>query len=180
MNLPTVNGTSTRVAVWSQLGDRQPAYALVSNVDLVVIRFDDQVAVLYGRCHHRGALLEDGHIDGQNLICGVHGWDYRYDTGVSEYNNDEALHRFGAVIDEEADAVWVDEAEVAAFADAPPQPYHRDEYLGLYQDVHGGPEEPHNSYIQGLARDGLSKLGHHGAMSAMGVPLTELPRCDDL
>ena len=54
------------------------------------------------------------------------------------------------------------------------------EYLGLYQDVHGGPEEPHNSYIQGLARDGLSKLGHHGAMSAMGVPLTELPRCDDL
>ena len=72
---------------------------------------------MYGRCHHRGALLADGHIDGQNLICGVHGWDYRYDTGVSEYNNDEALHRFAAVVDEEADAVWVDAAEVAAFAD---------------------------------------------------------------
>ena len=100
MNLPTINETRTRVAVWSQLGDRQPAYALVSNVDLVVIRFDDRVAVMYGRCHHRGALLADGHIDGQNLICGVHGWDYRYDTGVSEYNNDEALHRFAAVVDE--------------------------------------------------------------------------------
>ena len=180
VNLPNVNGTRARVAVWSQLGDRQPAYALVSNVDLVVIRFDYGVAVLYGRCHHRGALLADGHIDGQNLICGVHGWDYRYDTGVSEYNNDEALHRFSAVIDEEADAVWVDEAEVAAFAEAHPQPYRRDEYLGLYQDVHGGPEEPHNNYIQGLARDGLSKVGHHGAVSAMGVPLTELPRWDDL
>ena len=180
MNLPTINETRTRVAVWSQLGDRQPAYALVSNVDLVVIRFDDRVAVMYGRCHHRGALLADGHIDGQNLICGVHGWDYRYDTGVSEYNNDEALHRFAAVVDEEADAVWVDAAEVAAFAETNPQPYQRDEYLGLYQDVHGGPEEPHNSYIQGLARDGLSKVGHHGAVSAMGVPLTELPRWDDL
>ncbi len=123
VNLPNVNGTRARVAVWSQLGDRQPAYALVSNVDLVVIRFDHGVAVLYGRCHHRGALLADGHIDGQNLICGVHGWDYRYDTGVSEYNNDEALHRFSAVIDEEADAVWVD--EVAAFAEAHPQPYRR-------------------------------------------------------
>ena len=180
MNLPTVNGTSTRVAVWSQLPDRQPAYALVSNVDLVVIRFDLRVAVLYGRCHHRGALLADGHIDGQNLICGVHGWDYRYDTGVSEYNNEEALYRFSAVIDEEADAVWVDEAEITAFAEAHPQPYQRDEYLGLYQDVHGGPEEPHNHYIQGLARDGLAKVGHHGAVSAMGVPLTELPRWDDL
>ena len=180
MNLPSVKGTRAKVAVWSQLGDRQPAYALVSNVDLVVIRFDDQVAVLYGRCHHRGALLADGHIDGRNLICGVHGWDYRYDTGVSEYNNDEALHRFSAVIDEEADTVWVEEAEVGAFAEAHPQPYQRDAYLGLYQDVHGGPEEPHNSYIQGLARDGLSELGHHGAVSAMGVPLTELPRWDDL
>ena len=154
MNLPTVDGTRARVTVWSQLEDRQPAYALVSNVDLVVIRFDHRVAVLYGRCHHRGALLADGYIDGQNLICGVHGWDYRYDTGVSEYNNDEALHRFAAVIDQEADAVWVDEAEVAEFAEAHPQPYRRDEYLGLYQDVHGGPEEPHNNYIQGLARDG--------------------------
>ena len=180
MNLPTVNGTRARVAVWSELGDRQPTHALVSNVDLVVIRFDHRVAVLYGRCHHRGALLADGYIDGPNLICGVHGWDYRYDTGVSEYNNDEALHRFAAVIDDAADAVWVDEAEVAAFAQAHPQPYRRDEYLGTYQDVHGGPEEPYNHYIQTLARDGLARVGHHGAVSAMGVPLTELPRWDDL
>ncbi len=54
MNLPTVNGANARVAVWSQLGDRQPAYALVANVDLVVIRFDDQVAVMYGRCPSSG------------------------------------------------------------------------------------------------------------------------------
>ena len=35
-----------------------------------------------GVVHHRGALLADGYVDGRNLICGVHGWDYRYDTGV--------------------------------------------------------------------------------------------------
>lgn len=76
-----------KIAIWSELSDRQPAYALVADVDLVVIRYDNKVSVLYGRCVHRGALLADGHIDGPNLICGVHGWDYRYDTGVSEYNN---------------------------------------------------------------------------------------------
>jgi glutamate synthase domain-containing protein 2 len=124
--------------------------------------------------------LADGRVEGPNLICGVHGWDYRFDTGVSEYNNDEALHRFSAEIDAEEDAVWVDEAEVQDFALKNPQPFRRDEYLGAYQDPHGTPEEPHNGYIQELARNGLTQVGHHGAVSAMGVALTELPRWDDL
>ena len=180
MQLPTVDEARTRIATWSELEDRAPAYALVAGVDLVVVRFDDQVSVLYGRCHHRGALLADGHIDGDNLICGVHGWDYRFDTGISEYNNDEALHQFSVTIDRDDDSVWVSTAEVEEFATANPQPFDRDAYLGTYQDPHGTPEEPHNGYIQELARNGLSKVGHHGAMSAMGVPLTELPRWDDL
>ena len=29
-------------------------------LDLVVVRFDESVSVLYGRCLHRGALLSDG------------------------------------------------------------------------------------------------------------------------
>jgi glutamate synthase domain-containing protein 2/nitrite reductase/ring-hydroxylating ferredoxin subunit len=169
-----------KVATWSELEDRAPAYALVGEVDLVVVRWDDQVSVNYGRCLHRGALLADGHVDGANLICGLHGWDYRLDTGVSEYANDELLASFRAWIDEDHDAVYVDGAEVAAWAEAHPQPYDRDGYQGLYADIHGGPEEPHNHYIQELARDGLSRLGHHGKMSAMGVPLTELPRWDDI
>ena len=180
MKLPTIEPTRVKVATWSSLEDRSPAYALVEGVDLVVIRYDDRVSVMYGRCHHRGALLANGSIDGPNLICGVHGWDYRYDTGVSEYNNDEALHRFEAEIDEADDAVWIDESDVAAFAEANPQPYQRDEYLGTYQDVHGTPEEPFNAYIQSLAKDGLARVGHHGAVSAMGVPLTDLPRWPDL
>lgn len=180
MQLPTVGPRRTKVAVWSELEDRSPHYALVAGVDLVVVRYDDDVSVLFGRCHHRGALLADGHIDGANLICGVHGWDYRYDTGVSEYNNDEALHRFTAEVDRDGDAVWVDEAEVEAFAESNPQPYDRDQYLGTYQDVHGTSEEPYNGHIQSLARDGLSKVGHHGPVSAMGIALTELPRWDDL
>ncbi len=84
------NAKGVKVAVWSELPDRQPAYALVADVDLVVVRYDDRVSVLYGRCLHRGALMSDGSIVGDNLICGLHAWDYRFDTGVSEYNNDEA------------------------------------------------------------------------------------------
>lgn len=37
------------------------------------------------------------------------------------------------------------------------------------------PEEPTVAFIHQLAREGLSKLGHHGEMGAMGVPRSELP-----
>ena len=106
--------SAAKVAVWSDLEDRKPAYALVSEVDLVVIRHDAEVSVFYGRCLHRGALLSDGHVDGANLICGVHNWDYRLDSGVSEYSNAEALKKFRAWIDTDADSVLVDEDEVAS------------------------------------------------------------------
>ena len=164
-----------KVATWSQLKDKVPGYALVSDVDLVVVRYGEDVSVLYGRCLHRGALLADGHVDGENLICGVHDWDFRIDTGVSEYDNREALQKFRAWIDEAEDAVFVDLAEVEAWEEDHPQPFDREAYLGLYQDPHGGPGEPRNSYIQALARDGLEKFGHHGPVSAMGVPPGELP-----
>lgn len=169
-----------KVAAWSELADRQPFYALVADVDLVVVRYGAEVSVLYGRCLHRGALMADGHVDGDNLICGVHQWDYRLDSGVSEYDNDEALEKFSAWIDEGDDAVYVDEDEVRAWGQEHPQPYKRDEYLGLYADPEGTKAEPFNSYIKELAQHGLEGLGHHGNVSAMGIALTDLPRSDDI
>jgi nitrite reductase/ring-hydroxylating ferredoxin subunit len=59
------------VTNWSELQDRTPMHALVADVDLVIVRFDDTVSVLCGRCAHRGALMSDGHVAGDNLICGV-------------------------------------------------------------------------------------------------------------
>jgi methylamine---glutamate N-methyltransferase subunit C len=41
-------------------------------------------------------------------------------------------------------------------------------------------EEPTLAYIKALAKDGLSKTGHHGEMGAMGVPGPELPKWNDI
>lgn len=169
-----------KVATWSELQERKPGYALVGEVDLVIIRHDDEVSVLYGRCLHRGGLMADGFVKGDNLICGLHNWDYRLDTGVSEYNNEEALHRFRAWIDREADAVLVDENEVAEWARRHPQPFDREAYQGLYADIHGAPEEPHNSYIHQLAEADPGTFSAQGAVSAMGVPGDQLPKWDDI
>lgn len=166
------------VARLDELSDRVPAPALVSGVDLVVTRFGDQVSVLYGRCLHRGALLSDGHVRGDNLICGLHDWDYRLESGVSEYNNAEALPRFAHWVED--GAVLVDADEIEAWSFDHPQPYDREEYLGAYADVHGTQEEPHNRLIQALAKGGIEGVGHHGPVSAMGVAAPELPGWEDL
>ena len=41
-------------------------------------------------------------------------------------------------------------------------------------------EEPTVALIHQLAREGLSKLGHHGPMTSMGVPRHTLPHWDDI
>lgn len=166
------------IAQLSDLENKKPAHALVNGLDLVIVKYEDEVSVLYGRCLHRGALMADGHIEGTNIICGVHGWDYRYDTGVSEYNNDEVLHKFNAKL--EGDGLYVDETEVNAFIKDAPQPFDRDEYLGAYADTHPEDTEPYTGYIKELAKNGLKNLGHHGFSASMGVDRNTLPKWNDI
>jgi glutamate synthase domain-containing protein 2/nitrite reductase/ring-hydroxylating ferredoxin subunit len=166
-----------RVAAWSDLSDREPRHVRVAGVDLVLVRYDDEVSVLYGRCLHRGVLLGDGHVEGENLICGVHGWDYRVDTGISEYDNDEALATFTAWVDEDdpADGAGGDGAMRGATDDV--------DGGAVAPEFYGDPDhetEPYTHYIQKLAREGPEGIGEHGDVSAMGVPRSELPSWDDL
>lgn len=162
----------------AEIEEKQPTHKQVNGLDLVVIKFDGAVSVLYGRCLHRGALMGDGHVEGDNLICGVHGWDYRLDTGVSAYNNSEALHKFTSNI--EAGDVFIDEAEIDEFLVVHPQPFNRDQYLGQYADTHPEDTEPYTGLISELARNGLKSFGQHGPSAAMGVDRNTLPKWEDI
>ena len=109
--------------------------------------------------------MSDGYVDGKNIICGVHGWDYRLDTGVSEYNNSETLPGFRSWVED--GQVFVDEDEIAAWSRAHPQPYDRDAYQGAYQDPTGTADEPYVKYIRKLAADG-GKPDRGGRRRALG------------
>ena len=61
------------IAQWHNLPEATPTHAEADGIDLVVVRRGDDVSVFEGRCPHRGALLADGRVEGENLICGVHG-----------------------------------------------------------------------------------------------------------
>jgi methylamine---glutamate N-methyltransferase subunit C len=162
----------------AELEEKQPSHYQINGLDLVVVKYDDTVSVLYGRCLHRGALMADGRVEGDNLICGVHNWDYRIDTGVSEYNNQEALHKFVSKITD--GFVWIDETEIIEYLSKYPQPFHRDAYLGQYADTHPEDTEPYTGYISDLAKNGLKNHGHHGPSEAMGVHRNTLPKWEDI
>ncbi|MBO6537249.1 MAG: alpha-hydroxy-acid oxidizing protein [Balneolaceae bacterium] len=170
--------TEIKLCDFGELEDRKPHHFLINGLDLVAVRYDNNISVLYGRCLHRGALLGDGYIDGDNLMCGVHHWDYRFDTGVSEYNNEEALFKFNAWI--ESGKVWVDGDEIDQYLKDHPQPFKRDEYLGQYADTHPEDTEPYTKYIKELAQHGLKNVGHHGPSEAMGVDRNTLPKWEDI
>lgn len=78
----------------------KPAYALAANVDLMVLRLEDddaeQVVVMYGRCQHRGALMADAHIQGDKIVCGLHGSHYIYKTGINPRYLNKNLQKFKA------------------------------------------------------------------------------------
>ncbi len=169
-----------RIATFSELEPSKPEHALVEDVDLVIVRWPgaDDVSVLYGRCLHRGALLSDGHVDGEDLICGLHNWDYRFRTGVSAYTNSERLEKFTHWVED--DGVFVDADEIREWERCHPQPYDREADLGTYADPHGTPDEPFNHWIQELAEHGLERAGHHGRVDAMGVPRGELPQWESI
>lgn len=168
----------TKIFQVSKLKNKEPEHALVNGLDLVIVKFDDDISVLYGRCLHRGALMSDGHVDGENLICGVHGWDYRVDSGVSEYNNKEVLHKFSTKI--EGDDLFVDAFEIESYLVNSPQPFNRDTYLGAYADTHPEETEPYTGYIKELAQNGLKNIGHHGFSASMGVDRNTLPKWNDI
>lgn len=166
-----------RIATWSEIPDRRPVGATAGGVELVIVRRDDAPHVLFGRCLHRGALLCDGRIVGEDLVCGLHGWDYRIESGVSAYANDERLERFSAVIVD--GGLHVPRSELAGFLRRHPQPDPSDTYQGRYHGGHAdSAEEPFVADIRRLAATGLERVGHHGPISAMGVPRTELPTWD--
>lgn len=49
---------------FSEMQDRPPVHDEINGLALVIIQYDEEVSLFYGRCPHRGALMADGHLEG--------------------------------------------------------------------------------------------------------------------
>lgn len=166
-----------RVAVFSELKERQPVAGEIDEIELVVIRMDDKVSVLHGICLHQGARMADGFVKGNELTCALHGWRFDVSSGNKIDNGKGGLHKFTSWVEKDEVLVSLDEIRqfkqgtskaVAPAKGAMPAP------------LKDNREEPYNEFIHDLAEHGLSKMGAHGPTGAMGVPHYDLPSWDDL
>jgi len=165
-------------AIFDDLTPDRPRSASVDGLDVVLIRRGDDVVALHGRCPHRGALLGDGRIEGGQVVCGMHGWRFDCETGVSPVNPAAALTRFPAWVSN--GVVHLDARSVAEFKRVTPAAHADDGYQGQWIKPADSAEEPFVTQIHELAAHGLDRTGHHGPMVAMGVPRDELPKWDSI
>ncbi|MBI5609300.1 MAG: Rieske (2Fe-2S) protein [Deltaproteobacteria bacterium] len=117
------------VARLEQLTDDEPLFASAMDIDLVVVKSEGQIHVLYGRCPHRGALMASGCLEGASLVCTAHGWDFALATGASTRVPGESLARFAVHVDAATGEVLVDQRELEAWRVDNPQSFHPGEFI---------------------------------------------------
>ncbi|OIP30970.1 MAG: hypothetical protein AUK47_23650 [Deltaproteobacteria bacterium CG2_30_63_29] len=99
-------------------GKRVLHHVLVDGVDLVVVRIEDELHTLYGRCPHRQALLSHALLEGSQIVCPHHGWDFNLASGASEGVPGASVHRFESRVSE--GFLWLDHAALEAWRAANP------------------------------------------------------------
>ena len=104
----------TKIATWSDVEDRQPTGARVADLDLVIVRFDDNHSVLYGRCLHRGALTWPTAASTVTTCCAACTGGTTSSTPASRATTTaERLNKFSSWID--GDDLMVDLDEILAW-----------------------------------------------------------------
>lgn len=73
-----------RLACLDQLHGDGPHALSVDGVDVVVVRTPAGFRAFQGRCPHQGALLGEGEINADRLVCRNHGWRFCIESGERE------------------------------------------------------------------------------------------------
>ena len=148
-----------------QLAEGQGTTVFVNERDIALYRYQGAFYALDNTCLHRGGQLGDGWMDGPNVICPLHGWDYDVKTGVSRYEPRERVATYPVRL--EGDSVQID-------ADAvPPKPRFQDEYLGLWVRRHDQLETAMTD-IHNMAKGSLEHV------TPMGSEKRDYPSLDEL
>jgi cytochrome P450/nitrite reductase/ring-hydroxylating ferredoxin subunit len=73
-----------RVANLDELHGDGPLALSANGFDVVVVRTPAGLRAFEGRCPHQGALLGEGELDGDTLVCRNHRWRFSVDSGQRE------------------------------------------------------------------------------------------------
>jgi len=74
----------TRASRTADIAGAGPFALSAAGQDLVAVRAGGKLRVFEGRCPHQGALLGEGELDGDTLVCRNHRWRFDMTTGARE------------------------------------------------------------------------------------------------
>ena len=109
-----------RVARLDELPRGRGRRVIVGGVPVALFRIGDRVHAVGDRCPHMGASLAEGHLEGDRVVCGWHGWSFDLATGASGRRSGACVRTWETRV--EAGEVWIrvaapDESRAAAELD---------------------------------------------------------------
>jgi nitrite reductase (NADH) small subunit len=75
-----------KVASLSQLAPGSVVEASLGESRYAICNVEGRIHALAGACPHRGGPLGQGAVNGSNLTCPWHAWEFDCRTGVHDYN----------------------------------------------------------------------------------------------
>ena len=80
--------------------------ALAGGNPYAICNVDGELLAFEGTCPHAGGPLGEGTIDGNNLVCPWHAWEYNCSTGVNTFDDSVKLASFPVKV--EGDDILID------------------------------------------------------------------------
>ena len=101
----------TRIASLDTLSGPGPHSVNAGGVDLVVVRTPPGLRAYEGRCPHQGALLGEGELEGDSLVCRNHRW--RFDTATGRRQDGDGCLKAVPLL-EDAGVLYADLSKLEA------------------------------------------------------------------
>ena len=90
------------------LAPGQPALVSVDGRDVALFRRGDEVLAIGNECPHQGGSLCDGWVEGDIVVCPLHGWEFDLRSGGCMTVPGESVPRYDVTVED--GAVFLEEA----------------------------------------------------------------------
>ena len=94
--------TRVRALALAELPPGKTALVSISGVDVAMFRRGDEIFAIGNECPHQGGSLCDGAVEGDIVICPLHGWEFDLRSGACMTVPGESLPRFTATVEDGA------------------------------------------------------------------------------
>ena len=92
----------------SALPRGEAALAVVNGEDVAIFRRGDEILAIGNTCPHQGGNLCDGYIEGDIVVCPLHGWEFDLRSGACMTVPGESVPRYEVTVED--GVIYVEEA----------------------------------------------------------------------